>query len=572
MNAKNEVEATALILGAGNAEKARMLVEKGADVNAHSKLGRTPLMIAAGCDGCTATVKLLLDKGADPNAKDKQGNTPLAAASWGDISDSVKLLLDKGAGPDVADSQGYTPLSNAAGNCNLEAVKLYLSKGANVNAPNTKGGEVKFGKIQLIKLTPLMMASTFCAPDVVKALLDAGAKVNDADIRGMTPIQFAVSSEAQNPAVVKLLLKAGADVNAKSSVGETALDWAKKFGSKEVIAALTSAGAREGVPYTAPRPKLAGDRKVSQAVESGTAILQRGSSEFFKQSGCVGCHHQPVAAVAAAAARTAGIHVDESAAKGFVKMMEGEMMFFNQMLLERLDTGGSSDGPTWKLMALASERYPSSLLTDTLVGYLAHFQRHDGSWWFGGISRAPFEEGSMARTAMAIRAMQVFGTPAMKADLDRRIARATTYLANAKAATNDEAAMQILGLAWAGGNAARLSALGKALTGAQHADGGWGQNRNLASDAYATGESLYALKEAGVLAASDAVYQKGVKFLMDTQCEDGSWYVRSRAPKFQPYFQSGFPHDHDQWISSTGTSWAVRALATAVTNEKRASR
>ena len=430
-------------------------------------------MIAAGCDGCTATVKLLLDKGADPKAKDKQGNTALAAASWGDISDSVKLLLDKGAGPDVADSQGYTPLSNAAGNCNLEAVKLYLSKGANVNAPNTKGGEVKFGKIQLIKLTPLMMASTFCAPDVVKALLDAGAKVNDADIRGMTPIQFAVSSEAQNPAVVRLLLKAGADVNAKSSVGETALDWAKKFGSKEVIGALTSAGAREGVPYTAPRPKLAGDRKVSQAVESGAAILQRGSSEFFKQSGCVGCHHQPVAAVAAAAARTAGIHVDESAAKSFVKMMEGEMMFFNQMLLERLDTGGSSDGPTWKLMALASERYPSSLLTDTL---LAISLTSSGATGVGGSAASRerrLKRDAVARTAMAIRAMQVFSTPGMKADLDRRIARATTYLANAKAATNDEAAMQILGLAWAGGNAARLSALGKALTDAQHADGGW---------------------------------------------------------------------------------------------------
>src|SRR5436309_2368525 len=68
VNAKNEVEATALILGAGNAEKARMLVEKAADVNAHSKLGRTPLMIASGCDGCAVTVKLLLDKGADPNA------------------------------------------------------------------------------------------------------------------------------------------------------------------------------------------------------------------------------------------------------------------------------------------------------------------------------------------------------------------------------------------------------------------------------------------------------------------------------------------------------------------------
>jgi len=211
VNARNDLEATALILGAGNTEKARMLVEKGADVNAHSKLGRTPLMIAAGCDGCSATVKLLLEKGADPNAKDKQGDTALSQAAWADNAESVRLLLAKGAGADTPDYEGYTPLAAAASNCNLEFVKLFLSKGANVNAANTTSGEVKFGKIQLVKLTPLMLAATYCGPDVVKTLLDAGAKVNDADIRGMTPIQFAVSSETQNPAVVKLLLQAGAD-------------------------------------------------------------------------------------------------------------------------------------------------------------------------------------------------------------------------------------------------------------------------------------------------------------------------------------------------------------------------
>jgi hypothetical protein len=53
---------------------------------------------------------------------------------------------------------------------------------------------------------------------------------------------------------------------------------------------------------------------------------------------------------------------------------------------------------------------------------------------------------------------------------------------------------------------------------------------------------------------------------------DGSWYVRSRAVKFQPYFQSGFPFDHDQWISAAATAWAVRALAPAIQDEKRASR
>jgi hypothetical protein len=49
-------------------------------------------------------------------------------------------------------------------------------------------------------------------------------------------------------------------------------------------------------------------------------------------------------------------------------------------------------------------------------------------------------------------------------------------------------------------------------------------------------------------------------FLLRTQLADGSWYVRGRSLKFQPYFESGFPHDEDQWISAHATGWAVIAL------------
>jgi hypothetical protein len=55
-----------------------------------------------------------------------------------------------------------------------------------------------------------------------------------------------------------------------------------------------------------------------------------------------------------------------------------------------------------------------------------------------------------------------------------------------------------------------------------------------------------------------------VNFLLRTQYDNGSWYVRSRAVKSQPYFQSGFPFDHDQWISAAGTAWASMAIAAAV--------
>jgi ankyrin repeat protein len=62
---------------------------------------------------------------------------------------------------------------------------------------------------------------------------------------------------------------------------------------------------------------------------------------------------------------------------------------------------------------------------------------------------------------------------------------------------------------------------------------------------------------------SDQAYQCGTRHLMSTQLADGSWYVQRRALPIQPYFESGFPHGHDQFISAAATNWAATALALA---------
>jgi squalene cyclase len=98
----------------------------------------------------------------------------------------------------------------------------------------------------------------------------------------------------------------------------------------------------------------------------------------------------------------------------------------------------------------------------------------------------------------------------------------------------------------------------------QRNDGGWAQLPTLASDAYATGQSVVALREAGGLRATDPAYKRGIAFLLKTQLEDGSWYVKSRAIPFQPFFESGFPHGHDQWVSMAASNWATTALALSV--------
>ena len=81
-----------------------------------------------------------------------------------------------------------------------------------------------------------------------------------------------------------------------------------------------------------------------------------------------------------------------------------------------------------------------------------------------------------------------------------------------------------------------------------------------ATDAYATGLTIYALKESGSEVPAP-VLERASQYLRSTQRADGSWYVRSRSAKFQPYFESGFPYEHDQWISSMATGWATAALA-----------
>jgi squalene cyclase len=117
---------------------------------------------------------------------------------------------------------------------------------------------------------------------------------------------------------------------------------------------------------------------------------------------------------------------------------------------------------------------------------------------------------------------------------------------------------------WAGDDPATLKPLAAAILSAQQADGGWRQIDALSSDAYATGQSLYALAKAGGVASSDPAYQRGVKFLLSTQADTGAWRVTSRSPKFQAYFNSGFPYAGDQWISAWATGWATMALAQAV--------
>jgi hypothetical protein len=126
--------------------------------------------------------------------------------------------------------------------------------------------------------------------------------------------------------------------------------------------------------------------------------------------------------------------------------------------------------------------------------------------------------------------------------------------------TTEDRAFAVLGLIWGSGSDAAIAKAARELLSLQRPDGGWAQLSALQSDAYATGQALVALHESRVVNVSDAAYQRGIRYLLNTQLADGSWYVQTRAPAIQPYFDSDFPHGPDQFISAAATNWAAMAL------------
>jgi ankyrin len=248
----NSIRPLLMSLLNNNLEVARLLLSKGANVNADDFWGRTPLWAAVeyrnldmnnndqdsptdnGVDRAPILVmiKELIDAGANMNARTRElapvrrwlyslnevswvdftGQTPFLRAALSADTATMRLLVEHGADPNLPTLAGTTPLMAAAGvnwvvaqtytesvQARLDAVKLCLELGADVNASNSMG------------LTPLLGAVNRGSNDIIELLVQRGARLDIKDKEGRTPLRWAegvflaaVGAE-RKPATIALL-------------------------------------------------------------------------------------------------------------------------------------------------------------------------------------------------------------------------------------------------------------------------------------------------------------------------------------------------------------------------------
>jgi ankyrin repeat protein len=548
-NARNEAGATALHWAIDDLEKTRLLLKAGANANARSDDGRTPLLGATMRAGSADVVKLLLDNGAEPAvvAHSYRGpTTPVRQAADLGQHEVVRMLLDRGA--DVKGPGGLALIS--ALNANSPAIAEPLLKSANPKL---------LGESLLFLVPPRGSPGGFGNSELIKKAIAHGAVVNAKDPAGRTVLMLAAGSEYFSPGTIQLLLDSGADLNAKSASGETALDIARRSGQKGVVDLLVKAGAKSGDAPARQTPKPKPAASVREALDRTIPLLQKTDSMFVQKSGCISCHNNSLTAMTIAAARKSGLPVDETIAQAQVKAAASFVEIWRERGLQAWPIPGDSATASYLLVGLAAENHAPDVATDSWARYLKNRQAADGRW-SDPSHRPPLEASDFQATATSIRALHVYGLKTRKAEYDQAVQKAADWLKTARPTTTEDRAFQLLGLRWAGVSKDAMRAAARELLNEQRPDGGWGQHAALASDAYATGQALTALREAGALAEYEAQYQRAVTFLLSTQNADGSWYVRSRSIPFQPYFESGFPHGPDQWISAAATNWAAMAL------------
>ena len=317
-------------------------------------------------------------------------------------------------------------------------------------------------------------------------------------------------------------------------------------------------------PLAASEPAA---QEVRDAVAKALPLLQKGAAGHIANRTCYACHNQGPPLLALTTARSRGFPVDDAELQKHAKFITAFLAKNRDNYLKGRGQGGQADTAGYALWTLELCGHAPDETTAAVAEYLILYQKDKGAWLTTS-NRPPSEASPFGTSYFALRGLQNFASDEQFERAQDRLREARAWLATAPAKDTEDRVFRLWALKRLGFSAKEVEAAARELLKTQHESGGWTQLATMGPDAYATGTALVALHEAGGVKADDPAYRRGVRFLLDEQEADGSWHVRSRSKPFQLYFETGFPHGKDQFISSAASGWATTALALSLDRVK----
>ena len=312
----------------------------------------------------------------------------------------------------------------------------------------------------------------------------------------------------------------------------------------------------------------AADGPSSEAIKAAVAkslpLLEKGAKGSIEQrKQCFNCHNQGLPIMALTTARSRGFEIDAEHLQTQLQFTADFLTRNKEKYREGNGQGGQVDTAGYALWTLDNGGWKPDDTTAAVAEYFLLRQK-DSEHYRPESRRPPSEQSLFTSSYVALRGLKVFGLPEQKERIDSRVAQVREWLLKTKPEDTEDRVFRLRALQLIDAPEADVRQAAQDLQQTQRDDGGWSQLPDMDSDAYATGSVLVALHQAGGMKTDDPAYRKGLSYLLATQNEDGSWYVKSRSKPFQTYFESGYPHGKDQFISCAAAGWSTTALALAL--------
>jgi len=309
------------------------------------------------------------------------------------------------------------------------------------------------------------------------------------------------------------------------------------------------------------------EERVRDAIRRALPLLEKASAGSAEERTCFTCHNQAVPVFALTAARDRGFAIDEENLQRQLDHTSAYLTEGSEAYLEGRGQGGKALMAGYALWTLSAGGRKADETTAAVTQFLLQYQQDQSRWTHPGF-RPPSSGSDFTVTFVALKGLTVYGTDSQQELIQKRIETVGAWLRETTPVDNEDRVFKLHALRLLRMNEELIKTEAKQLLERQQDDGSWPQTDDATGDVYATATSLYALLETGSLKTDSEQTARAARYLLDTQQEDGSWRVISRAKPFQTYYETGYPHGKDQFISVAAAGWATLALLRTLPPEK----